>query len=54
MMETSTWYFEDVFPDDTSFSDFLSDFNISLPSIFNATQLYNLFLNKYGLALRNR
>lgn len=47
MMESSTWYFEDVFPDDVSFSTFLTDYGVILPSTIQASNLYTLFLNKY-------
>lgn len=47
MMESSTWYFEDIFPDDVTFSTFLTDYGVVLPSTIQATALYNLFLNKY-------
>ena len=47
MMESSTWYFEDIFPDDTSFNQFLTDYGVSLPLTITYTKLYNLFLNKF-------
>ena len=46
-MNSNTWYFEDVFKDDTEFSQYLSDYSITLPLTINATDLYELFLNRY-------
>lgn len=46
-MNSQTWYFEDIFKDEASFTQYLSDYNISLPSTITASTLYNLFLDKY-------
>lgn len=46
-MESSTWYFEDVFPDETSFTDFLTDYGVTLPTSITASSLYKLFMDKY-------
>ena len=46
-MNSATWYFEDVFKDEASFTQYLSDYNITLPLTITASQLYNLFLDKY-------
>lgn len=46
-MNSDTWYFEDVFKDEASFTQYLSDYSISLPITITASQLYNLFLDKY-------
>ena len=46
-MTSDTWYFEDVFKDDTEFSQYLSDYSITLPLTITASNLYNLFLDKY-------
>ena len=46
-MTSQTWYFEDVFKDETDFTQYLTDYNIVLPLTITASDLYNLFLNKY-------
>jgi len=46
-LSSLTFYFEDVFKDDTDFNQFLTDFNITLPTGITYTDLYNLFLDKY-------
>lgn len=46
-MSSQTFYFEDVFKDDTEFSTYLTDFNIVLPTGITASDLYDLFLNKF-------
>ena len=46
-MESNTWYFEEIFPDDLSFNTFLSDYGVILPNTITYTKLYNLFLDKY-------
>ncbi len=46
-MESSTWYFEDIFPDELSFSTFLTDYGVVLPTTILANNLYKLFMDKY-------
>lgn len=46
-MESSTWYFEDIFPDETSFTDFLTSYGVTLPTTITASSLYKLFMAKY-------
>lgn len=47
MSSTQTFYFEDVFKDDTEFNQYLTDFNITLPTGITYSDLYDLFLNKF-------
>ena len=47
MSDSYTWYFEEVFKDDTEFNQFLTDYSVSLPSTITYQKLYNLFLDKY-------
>lgn len=47
MSSTQTFYFEDVFKDDTEFNQYLTDFGITLPSGITYSDLYNLFLDKF-------
>jgi len=47
MSNTQTFYFEDVFKDDTEFNQYLTDFGITLPTGITYSDLYNLFLDKF-------
>ena len=47
MSDSYTFYFEEVFPDHQSFSDYLTDFGITLPLSITSQKLYNLFLDRY-------
>lgn len=47
MSDSYTFYFEEVFPDHQSFSDYLTDYGIVLPSTITSQNLYNLFLDRY-------
>lgn len=47
MSSSLTFYFEDVFKDDVEFTQYLSDFNITLPNGITSSDLYDLFLNKF-------
>lgn len=47
MSDSYTWYFEEVFKDDTDFATFLSDYGVILPLTITAQNLYNLFLDRY-------
>ena len=47
IMSSLTFYFEDVFEDATSFNQFLTDYNITLPTGITYDDLYDLFLNKF-------
>lgn len=47
MSSTQTFYFEDVFKNDNEFNQYLTDFNITLPTGITYTDLYDLFLNKF-------
>lgn len=47
MSDSYTWYFEEVFKNDVEFSQYISDYGIVLPSTITATNLYNLFLDRY-------
>lgn len=47
MSDSYTFYFEEVFPDHQSFSDYLTDYGIVLPLTITSQNLYNLFLDKY-------
>lgn len=47
LMNSLTFYFEDVFKDATEFNQYLTDYNITLPTGITYSDLYNLFLDKF-------
>lgn len=47
MTDSYTFYFEEIFPDHQSFSDYLTNYGIVLPLSITSQNLYDLFLDRY-------
>ena len=46
-MSSLTFYFEAIFKDENEFNQYLTDYNITLPTGITYTDLYKLFIDKY-------